>query len=171
MNSPLSLLLLGFLTIAAASNEARIANHCGKAPHREPRETLLVPASKWASVSGTIELPPIKGGDDHYRVMCSEGCTYTFSFCSRGGSCDFDSGLSIWNQDLTGQLGCNMNLCGLGSELTWTAPADGIFHLRIGGLPEGVGRYTLGYGMSDATCGSAPVHDANWSLVKRLFRE
>jgi len=165
--------LLSLLVLATPAWAQHIANHCGEVPFGAPQPTVLVPGPGWAKVSGAVVEASIKGGHHYYRVMATEGCTITFSFCGHGGSCNYDSGLSIWNGDLTEQLGCNMNGCGLGSELTWTAPADGLYHLRIGGMEDGsiIKSYTLAYGLGDNACSPTGVDASTWSLLKCRFRE
>lgn len=160
--------------VASTARAQRISNHCGEVPFGAPQASLLVPGPGWDMVSGEITEHAIRGGHHYYRVLATAGCTYTFSLCGHGGTCTYDSGLSIWNADLSEQLGCNMHACGLGSELTWTATADGLVHLRIGGM-EAVSptkSYTLAYGMGEEDCEPPlAVSGISWTLLKSRFRE
>ena len=60
------------------------------------------------------------------------GTTYNFTFCSNGGSADYDTEITILH-DNTGEYagGYNDQYCGDLSDLTWTAPTSGTFRVLV----------------------------------------
>lgn len=107
-------------------------------------------------VSGDCSATP--GCDDYFDIACAGGETITGSFCSNGGTADFDTGISTWSG--TTNLDCNDDTCGLQAELTTVLPAaPGTYRVRIGGFGGDSGTYTLAF-QAPATCsivGGVPV--------------
>ncbi len=141
--------------------------HCDPCPDVEGS---LSPTGAWQLEQGTTV--GATNGDYSYEFCAIAGGGYTFTFCQQGGTADFDTGLSIW--PLQGgacgggsPLACNDDTCGLLSELTWIAPADGMYVVRIGGFGGSTGDYVLAY--SGRECGATPVEPATWGMIKSMY--
>lgn len=69
-----------------------------------------------------------------FTVPAFSACTtytYTFTFCSNGGSAGFDSQITILNNSGTYAGGYSDDFCGLQSQVTWVAPAPGTYRVLI----------------------------------------
>lgn len=101
----------------------------------------------------------VAGCDDYFDIDCAGGETITGTFCSDGGTADFDTGISTWDPAVV-MTDCNDDTCGLQSELTTVLPAAaGIYRVRIGGFGGDSGTYTMAF-QAPATCtivGAVPV--------------
>jgi len=108
----------------------------------------------------------VPGCDDFFDVDCAGGETLEMSFCSNGGTGDFDTALSTWNDaTFTTLNGCDDDFCALLSELSVTAVA-GVNRVRIGGFGTSTGTYTLAF-RAPATCaivGAVPVELQKFSV-------
>lgn len=131
-----------------------------------PSDGTLTPDPGWETIAGSTVGDA--SGEYVYDFCVIQGATYTFSFCQEGGSATYDTGLSIWNLGLTLEL-CNDDFCGLQSELSWVAPADGTYLIRIGGFGGQTGDYVLAY-TSDANCNPVSVDPSTWGQVKAVYR-
>lgn len=86
------------------------------------------------------------GCNDYFDITLLAGDTLNLTFCSNGGTATFDTALSVWDGPGFGTLRvCNDDFCGLLSQVTFVAPADGIYRVRVGGFGAASGRYTLAY--------------------------
>jgi hypothetical protein len=86
------------------------------------------------------------GCNDYFDVVLEAGDPLSLSFCPTDGSANFDTGLSLWSgPGFSTLLACNDDFCGLSSQLNFTAPAAGIYRVRIGGFSGDSGSYTLAY--------------------------
>ena len=96
---------------------------------------------------GTLQSIPFdctatSGCDMYFDATMSAGQTLFLSTC--GSS--FDTGLSAWSgAGYTTQEDCNDDSCSLQSELTFVAPGNGTFRIRIGGFGGASGPGTLAY--------------------------
>jgi len=109
----------------------------------------------------------VPGCDDFFDVDCVGGEILEMSFCSNGGTANFDTGLSTWNDaSFTTLNGCNDDFCAtLLSELSVTAVA-GMNRVRVGGFGTSTGTYTLAF-RAPATCsivGAVPVELQKFSI-------
>jgi len=68
---------------------------------------------------------------DRYTFDGYADITYIFSFCQGGGSNNIDTQIEICDQNGTVVYEYNDDHCGLGSELTWTCPANGTYSIVI----------------------------------------
>jgi PKD repeat protein len=68
---------------------------------------------------------------DRYTFDGYANITYIFSFCQGGGSNNIDTQIEICDQNGTVVYEYNDDHCGLGSELTWTCPANGTYSIVI----------------------------------------
>jgi hypothetical protein len=68
----------------------------------------------------------------HLTFQATQGCTYTFTHCNNGGSFSSDPYLTISNLPNGGALIWNDDVCGLGSEIIWTATVTAPLLLHIG---------------------------------------
>jgi hypothetical protein len=87
------------------------------------------------------------GCNDYFDIALGVGNTLFASLCAPGTS-TFDTGLAVWRlTDLaqTGVLASNDDTCGVNAELSFVAPASGVYRLRIGGYEGAAGTYTLRY--------------------------
>lgn len=133
-------------------------------------EDVLYPTPEGALVAGSTA--GLENGEYAYAFSACAGETYFFTFCSNGGTADYDTCLDLWD-DAGGVCGgsyylCNDDTCGLLSQLTWVAPADGEYVLRVAGFSSSTGNYTLFY--SGASCGPTATEPVTWSAVKTLYK-
>ena len=86
--------------------------------------------------------------DDYFDISCPQGAQLTLTFCSNGGTANFDTGISVWSGgSFDFQEGCNDDACaGFLSTLVFDVPATGDYRVRIGSqeLSE-AGSYILAY--------------------------
>jgi hypothetical protein len=84
--------------------------------------------------------------------------TYTFTFCSNGGSAGFDSQITILNNSGTYAGGYSDDFCGLQSQVTWVPPAPGTYRVLINNYPCGssAASATLAYRVTTNTGISGP---------------
>ncbi len=85
------------------------------------------------SPTGVFQTLGVAAGAPAYRSFTAiGGASYTFSYCQGGGSYTGDPYLTITNNTPTA-LTQNDDFCGLGSEITWTAPSTGTYRLYFSG--------------------------------------
>lgn len=105
--------------------------------------------------SGTAQTVAVAAGvPAYYSFSAVAGTTYTFSYCSNGGSSSGDSYLTIANSTPTSQAS-NDDFCGLASQVSFTCPTTGTYRIYLSGCcpcantPSG----TLAYWSSAPTPG------------------
>ena len=90
------------------------------------------------------------------------GCTYEFTYCNTiapGASYTGDSYLTILTSPTVGAVAANDDWCGLGSYISWTAPATQVYYINLSswataGCPSGYSR-TLAYRSTNCNAGTA----------------
>lgn len=158
MKSALVIGMLLLLSLPAAAQKAEVvpSNHCDPEFASDIGMNFASqPNGSFVTASGDCTATP--GCDDYFDITCAGGETVTATFCSNGGTADFDTGLSSWNG--VAQIDCNDDTCALLSEMSTVIPAAGTFRIRIGGFGTGSGTYTVAV-QAPATCsivGALPV--------------
>ncbi len=97
--------------------------------------------------------------EDYFDISCGAGDTFFATFCSSGGSANFNTSLSAWSGSGFPTLeACNDDTCGLQSELTIVYTSAGTHRLRIGAVGA-AGSYTMAYSAPAgcAIAGAVPV--------------
>jgi hypothetical protein len=126
------------------------------------------PDGTWQTYSGDCTADG--GCNDYFEITCSAGATLDLSFCSNGGTADWDTGLSIWSADGSVMEDCNDDSCSLQSELSWVFPADMTVWMRVGGFGDASGAYTLAYSApADCVISGAPVPTMNGATLAALM--
>lgn len=86
------------------------------------------------------------GCGDYFDLSMQNAAEFFGTFCSDGGSAAWDTGISVWGpNDFSINAACNDDVCGLASELAYTATSAGVYRVRIGGFGGDNGPYTLAY--------------------------
>ena len=101
-------------------------------------------------------------GDSYYTFNAVDGLKYDFTFCSNGGDATGDDTRLDIRTNADAYVTGNDDACGTASEiLNWTAPASGVFRLRVGrysscDLPS---VWTLAYRVqiNDSPCDAAEI--------------
>ena len=155
------------LPMSTALAQKGVDSHCDPCPDVE---SFLNPTGAWQTIAGSTA--NASAGDYSYQFCAIANGGYGFSFCQQGGTATFDTGLSIW--PLGGgacggavALACNDDTCGLLSDLSWIAPADGMYVLRVGGFAGATGDYVLAY--YGRECGATAVEPATWGAIKSMY--
>jgi hypothetical protein len=152
--------LLILMTASVAMADKDLYRHC------EPCvgvQGTLFPTASWQVQSGFY------AGDDNmaFYFCAMGGETYTFTFCQGGGSADYDTALSIQGPDGCGSyLACNDDFCGLQSEISWVAPADGTYIVAVDGYGTATGNFNLAYMGTPCT---TPTKEESWSVIKSAY--
>jgi trimeric autotransporter adhesin len=98
-----------------------------------------VPSSSWQTMSVTA--------GNYYTFVVPLNCipTYTFTFCSNGGSASFDTQITILNSSGISES-YNDDYCSMQSQVTWTPSSAGTYKILINNYPCGSsGTATLAY--------------------------
>lgn len=72
----------------------------------------------------------------YYLFRGMEGCQYSFSHCTGGGSFTGDPYLTVADENCVA-VSWNDDSCGLGSELIWDCPATAFYQLHMGTFNSG----------------------------------
>lgn len=88
----------------------------------------------------------VAGGCKQYQVNLTAGSIATFTFCSNGGTADYDTYLTLRDASCT-TVASNDDVCGLLSEIVFTVPTTGAYYLEVNSCCTGGsgGNYTLAY--------------------------
>ena len=97
----------------------------------------LVAAPRTATGSVTEDVGTV------YSFSLAETSTCTFSFCSDGGSADYDTWLCLFDENGE-QIAFNDDRCSLQSEIVWTL-TPGSYRIAVSGFSDRAGSYTLAY--------------------------
>lgn len=81
------------------------------------------------SVTTTYQTIPCIMGGQYYNFAATAGTSYTFTFCTGGGSASYDTQLTILNNAGAYAGGYSDDACGTASEVVWTAPSTGTFRI------------------------------------------
>ncbi len=100
----------------------------------------LFPLSLFACLGGTnsgtlnptvaFQTQAVSNGQ-YYVVNVTCGNTYTFTFCSNGGTAGWDTQLTLIDNTGTTELVYSDDACGLLSQVSWTAPTSGTVRILI----------------------------------------
>ncbi|MFP4664030.1 MAG: PKD domain-containing protein [Bacteroidales bacterium] len=82
------------------------------------------------SMLPTFQTVSVNAGD-RWTFDAYEFNTYIFSFCQGGGNYTDDTQIEICDENGNVVYEYNDDHCGLGSELTWTAPSNGTYSIVI----------------------------------------
>jgi len=115
----------------------------------------LVPEMAYQTHSSSFST----GGCTIYRVWLDEMMTYRFTMCEGGGSYTSDPDMRLFASNCV-QVAYNDDFCGTGSEITYTAPSEGYYYLRVGRLGNSSDMsYTLAYALTEDSCVPCPEYD------------
>ena len=76
----------------------------------------------------------------YLSFQATAGCTYQFTYCSAyapSASYSGDPYLTINSSPVAGAMIANDDYCGLGSYISWTAPATTTYYLQLGSWAQG----------------------------------
>lgn len=109
-----ALLALVILSLAAPSLHAQCSGGSSAG--------AITPTAAWQTVAC------IQGGQ--YRTfVATAGVTYMFSFCAGGGSCSYDSQLTMLDNSGAYAGAYADDVCGAAPEITWTCPSNGTYRV------------------------------------------
>ena len=160
----LSKSLIVLLLIALAWPGTSSATHCNASFTTDISGLLNLFTLTPQTMSNTCT---VSGCDDYFDMALLAGQSVTLSFCNNGGTSNFDTGLSSWNgPGFTTLVMCVDDVCGLNSEMTFVAPSDDTYRLRIGGFGGTNGTYTLAYwaNFNQTTTAAIPTM-SEWGLI------
>ncbi len=88
----------------------------------------------------------VTGGCKQYQVNLTAGNIATFTFCSNGGTANYDTYLTLRDASCT-TVASNDDVCGLLSEIVYTVATTGVYYLEVNSCCTGssAGNYTLAY--------------------------
>jgi len=100
----------------------------------------------------------------YLSFQAQAGCTYQFTYCQStapGASYTGDTYLTINSQPTTGIQTSNDDYCGLGSYISWTAPATATYYIQLGSWAQGATcacglSRVLGYRSTNCAGGVSP---------------
>jgi large repetitive protein len=99
----------------------------------------------------------------YYTFNATVGCTYQFTYCNSiapSASYSGDPYITVSTAPTSGALATNDDFCGLGSNLTWTAPSTGLFYFNVGNCcsPQcgAIATRTFGYRSTNCAGGVTP---------------
>ena len=99
----------------------------------------------------------------YYTFNATAGCTYQFTYCNSiapSASYSGDPYITVSTAPTSGALATNDDFCGLGSNLTWTAPSTGLFYFNVGNCcsPQcgNIASRTFGYRSTNCAGGVTP---------------
>ncbi len=98
-----------------------------------PSGTASTTSSSWQVISS------IQWGGEYSYYQVEQDAVYEWTTCQAdgnctlGGSCLWDSKISLWNQAGTTLYTSNDNYCGTQAKVNWTAPSDQIVRFFITG--------------------------------------
>lgn len=110
-------------------------------------------------ISPVYQTLSIPGGvPSYYNFSAVAGGSYTFTYCSNGGSYTGDPYLTIATT-VPAALQANDDFCGLGSQITWTCPTTGTYRLYVSGCCpcSNAPAATLAYGCASCAPPSPPT--------------
>lgn len=115
--------------------------------------------------ASTYQTASVSAGTYYAFNVASAGCdSYTFTFCSNGGSAGFDTQITILdNAGNPVAGGYNDDFCGLQSEITWTPSSAGVYYVLINSYYcNSSGSGTLAYIFNSSSNGNySMIGDAN----------
>ena len=98
-----------------------------------------------------------------YTFNATAGCTYQFTYCNSiapSASYSGDPYITVATGPVSGALTTNDDYCGLGSDLSWTAPSTGLFYFNVGNCcsPQcgNISPRTFGYRSTNCAGGVTP---------------
>ena len=100
----------------------------------------------------------------YLSFQAQAGCTYQFTYCQStapGASYTGDTYLTINSQPTSGTQAANDDYCGLGSYISWTAPATTTYYIQLGSWAQGATcacglNRVLGYRSTNCAGGVSP---------------
>jgi hypothetical protein len=99
----------------------------------------IVPQNTPATVQGTVT----SAQGVYYPVTASAAASYTFTFCSNGGSSNYDSWLCLYSSSGV-LITQNDDSCGLSSQIVANLAA-GSYYIAVSGFSSSAGSYTMAY--------------------------
>jgi len=99
----------------------------------------IVPQNTPFTVSGSVTATT----GTYYTVTASANASYTFTFCSNGGTSSYDPWLCLYNSGGS-LLVQNDDSCGLQSQIVQTL-TTGTYYIAVSGFSTSSGSYTLAY--------------------------
>jgi len=118
----------------------------------------LTPTLAAAAVNGSVTSTSAV----RYTVSIGGNATYRFTFCSDGGSANYDTVLCLFDSALT-QVASNDDFCGLGSQTT-VAVTPGTYFLVVSGFGAASGSYTLAYLCLPPSCNGRTLESTGVTL-------
>ena len=115
----------------------------------------IVPQNTPGTVSGTVT----SSQGVYYTVTASAAASYTFTFCSNGGSSSYDSWLCLYNSS-GALITQNDDSCGLSSQII-ASLAAGTYYIAVSGFSSSSGSYTMAYFAPGVVPNSPPAAPAS----------
>jgi hypothetical protein len=139
---------LAVLAVSVSMAGNALAEHCDPVFDRDIGPAMVAANGQPSGAIQTFteNCTGTSGCGDYFDINLANAANLFMTFCSNGGTGDFDTGLSIWGpNDPSTLLSCNDDTCGLLSELAFAAPSTDVYRVRIGGFGGSSGNYTLAY--------------------------
>ena len=111
------------------------------------------------NTGGTVTGSVTSSAGTYYTVTAVANATYYFTFCSNGGSTNYDPWLCLYNSSGS-LLTQNDDSCGLQSQIA-QALAPGTYYIAVSGYSTSAGSYTMAYYAPGVIANVAPSAPTN----------
>ena len=142
-----------------ALSDVAFANHCSAIYNTDIGPMMETPDGTIQTVSE--DCTGDSGCNDYFDMILAAGDQVFLTFCSSGGTANFDTGLSVWSgpPGFISNRACSDDFCAFLSQVTFVASVAGTYRMRIGGFSGASGSYTLAYSapLGSTIIGAIPI--------------